>query len=94
MASGKPAKPDVVTYGDHEMITPDTSKLRKTLRPAPAGEADPVARAEAGAGRDLRRFLGLDAATNASASMPPAARSRKWGCRSRPGRSCSSPPTT
>ncbi len=46
MASGKPAKPDVVTYGDHEIITPDTSKLRKTLRPAQAGEADPVARAE------------------------------------------------
>ena len=46
MASDKPAKPDVVTYGDHEMITPDTSKLRKMLRPALPGEADPVARAE------------------------------------------------
>ena len=46
MASGKPSKPDVVTYGDHEMITPDTRKLRKTLRPALAGEPDPVARAE------------------------------------------------
>jgi|SRR5665213_2308935 chemotaxis protein histidine kinase CheA len=46
MASGKPAKPDVVTYGDHEKITPDTRSLRKTLRPAQAGEADPIARAE------------------------------------------------
>jgi chemotaxis protein histidine kinase CheA len=42
----KPAKPDVVTLGDHEIITPDTSKLRKTLRPALPGEPDPVARAE------------------------------------------------
>lgn len=46
MASGKPSKPDVVTYSDHEKITPDTAKLRKTLRPALPGEADPVARAE------------------------------------------------
>jgi len=47
MASGKRSKPDVVTYGDHEMITPDTAKLRKTLRAALPGEADPVSRAEA-----------------------------------------------
>lgn len=47
MASGKRTRPDVVTYGDHEMITPDTAKLRKTLRAALPGEADPVARAEA-----------------------------------------------
>ena len=46
MASSKPTKPDVITYGDHEMITPDTSKLRKMLRPAQPGEPDPVARAE------------------------------------------------
>jgi chemotaxis protein histidine kinase CheA len=46
MASGKPSKPDVVTYGDHEKITPDTRSLRKTLRPALPGEADPIARAE------------------------------------------------
>ena len=43
----KPSKPDVVTYGDHEVITPDTRSLRKTLRPALPGEADPVAQAEA-----------------------------------------------
>jgi hypothetical protein len=35
-----------MTYGDHEMITPDTRKLRKLLRPALPGEDDPVARAE------------------------------------------------
>jgi chemotaxis protein histidine kinase CheA len=46
MASAKQSKPDVVTYGDHEMITPDTSKLRKMLRPALPGETDPVAQAE------------------------------------------------
>jgi hypothetical protein len=46
MASGKPSKPDVVTYGDHEKITPDTRSLRKTLRPALPDEADPIARAE------------------------------------------------
>ena len=30
MASGRASRPDVVTYGDHEKITPDTAKLRKT----------------------------------------------------------------
>jgi HPt (histidine-containing phosphotransfer) domain-containing protein len=47
MASGKRSKPDTVTFGDHEIITPDTAKLRKTLRPALPGEPDPVASAEA-----------------------------------------------
>jgi hypothetical protein len=47
MPSERPAKPDVVTFGDHEVITPDTRKLRKAARPAKAGEPDPVARAEA-----------------------------------------------
>jgi chemotaxis protein histidine kinase CheA len=46
MASSKPAKPDVVTYGDHEVITPDTRKLRKALRDAPPDEPDPVVTAE------------------------------------------------
>lgn len=46
MSSAKPAKPDVVTYGDHEIMTPDTSKLRKTMRAAVPGEPDPVERAE------------------------------------------------
>jgi chemotaxis protein histidine kinase CheA len=46
MASGKSSKPEVLTYGDYEMITPDTTKLRKLLRPEMPGEDDPVARAE------------------------------------------------
>ena len=46
MAAPKPAKPDVVTYGDHELITPDTKNLRKTLRSAEPDEPDPIARAE------------------------------------------------
>jgi HPt (histidine-containing phosphotransfer) domain-containing protein len=47
MSNVKRAKPDVVTYGDHEIITPDTSKLRKLVRQAASGDEDPVARAEA-----------------------------------------------
>jgi hypothetical protein len=47
MADPKPKDPDVVTYADHEVITPDTRKLRRMIRPAQAGEEDPVARAEA-----------------------------------------------
>ena len=47
MASGKSSKPDVVTYGDHEMITPDTRKFRRTVRTALPGDDDPIARAEA-----------------------------------------------
>src|SRR5262245_14493975 len=46
MAKDRADKPDVVTYADHEKITPDTSKLRRTLRPALPGEPDPIARAE------------------------------------------------
>jgi len=46
MSSSKSSKPDVVTYGDHELITPDTSKLRKLVRAATSGDEDPVARAE------------------------------------------------
>jgi hypothetical protein len=46
MANRKPDKPDVITYGDHEVITPDTRSLRKTLRPAMPDEADPVISAE------------------------------------------------
>lgn len=46
MANSKSAKPDVITYGDHEVITPDTSKLRKLVRAAKPNEEDPVARAE------------------------------------------------
>jgi len=47
MKSGRPKKPDVVTFGDHEVITPDSTKLRKLVRPAQPDEPDPVACAEA-----------------------------------------------
>ena len=47
MTNPKRSKPDIVTYGDHEVITPDTSKLRKLVRQATPGDDDPVARAEA-----------------------------------------------
>lgn len=46
MNTPKRAKPDVVTYGDHEIITPDSSKMRKLVRAAAPGDDDPVARAE------------------------------------------------
>ena len=47
MTSPKRTKPDIITYGDHEIITPDTSKLRRLVRKAAPGDQDPVARAEA-----------------------------------------------
>jgi hypothetical protein len=47
MPSERRAKPEIATFGDHEVITPDTTKLRKLVRPAEPGESDPVARAEA-----------------------------------------------
>ena len=47
MASGKRSKADTVTYGDYEVITPDTAKLRKMVRAALPGERDPVESAEA-----------------------------------------------
>jgi hypothetical protein len=46
MSTAKRSKPDIITYGDHEIITPDTSQLRKLVRQAKAGEEDPVTRAE------------------------------------------------
>jgi chemotaxis protein histidine kinase CheA len=46
MTSSKSAKPDVITYGDYELITPDTSKLRRMVHPAEPGDPDPVASAE------------------------------------------------
>jgi HPt (histidine-containing phosphotransfer) domain-containing protein len=45
MASKSP-KPDIITYGDHEVITPDTSKLRKMVRAAQPGDPDPVVSAQ------------------------------------------------
>jgi len=47
MSQGKSEKPSVVTYADHEIITPP-NKLLGALKAVPAGKAedDPVARAE------------------------------------------------
>jgi len=56
MARSKPAKPDVVTHADHELITPDTRKLRRTLRPAALEEPDPVACAEQALARISSEF--------------------------------------
>ena len=50
MANYKQKKADVITYGDHEVITPDHSRLRQVMRQATPEEEeaeDPVARAEA-----------------------------------------------
>jgi hypothetical protein len=46
MARPKPLKPKIVTYGDYELIKPDTRKLHSTLRDAAPDEPDPVALAE------------------------------------------------
>ncbi len=46
MSPPKRAKADTVTYGDHEVITPDTSRMRKLVRQAMPGDDDPIARAE------------------------------------------------
>jgi chemotaxis protein histidine kinase CheA len=46
MSSGQPEKPKVVAFRDHEVITPDTRKLRRTLRNVAPDEPDPVEAAE------------------------------------------------
>lgn len=46
MAKSKTENIKIAKHGDYETITPDTSKLRKTLRRSRPGEADPVACAE------------------------------------------------
>ena len=52
----KSAKPDVVTYGDNEMISPDTSKFRKAVLPPSDDDQDPLARAEAALARISSEF--------------------------------------
>ena len=54
MASGQPENPKVVAFKDHEVITPDTRKLRRMMRATLPGEADPVEAAE----RALSRISG------------------------------------
>ena len=46
MAKSKTENIKIAKHGDYETITPDTSKLRKSLRRARPGEPDPVACAE------------------------------------------------
>jgi chemotaxis protein histidine kinase CheA len=46
MASVEPEKPKVVAFKDHEVITPDTRKLRRTMRAELPGEPDQVEAAE------------------------------------------------
>src|SRR5688572_12374982 len=46
MAEPPAGPPEVAAFGDHEVITPDTRKLRDSARTARPGEADQVERAE------------------------------------------------
>jgi HPt (histidine-containing phosphotransfer) domain-containing protein len=46
MAHTKPEKPDIVTYANHEVITPDQRSLRKAAVRARPGDEDPVEHAE------------------------------------------------
>jgi chemotaxis protein histidine kinase CheA len=46
MASAEPEKPKVVAFKDHEVITPDTRKLRRMMRAEVPGEPDQVEAAE------------------------------------------------
>ena len=58
MSRRKDDAPSVATYADHEVITPP-HKLRKAVAAAEAVD-DPVARAEAGAGRTFERIQHMD----------------------------------
>lgn len=46
MADGQADEPKVATFKDHQVITPDTRKLRRTARAAMPGEPDQVEAAE------------------------------------------------
>jgi hypothetical protein len=46
MATARPTKPDIVTYGDYEVITPDARHLHRSSRAAEPDEPDPVIKAE------------------------------------------------
>ena len=54
MVSADHEKPKVAAFKDHEVITPDTRKLRRTMRVPLPGEPDPVEAAE----RALSRLSG------------------------------------
>jgi HPt (histidine-containing phosphotransfer) domain-containing protein len=46
MDKQKTAQPKIVTHDDYTVITPDTTKLRKSIRASIPGERDPVSAAE------------------------------------------------
>jgi chemotaxis protein histidine kinase CheA len=54
MADGQADAPQVATFKDHQVITPDTHKLRRTVRAAMPGEPDQVDAAE----QALKRLSG------------------------------------
>jgi hypothetical protein len=54
MASGQADEPKVADFKDHQVITPDTRKLRRTVRAAMPGEPDPIEAAE----QALKRLSG------------------------------------
>ena len=81
MASDRPSKPDVVTYGDHEMITPDTRKLRKTAAAGAARRGRPGRPRRRGAGGDLRRLLAMDARRMRAARRRPPQGQGTAACR-------------
>lgn len=59
MSGAKQAKPNVVTYGDHEIITPDSTKLRRLVRTNQHDDGDdPVVRAEAALSQISSEFAG------------------------------------
>ncbi len=54
MASGQADEPKVANFKDHQVITPDTRKLRRTAAPCRAGESDPGRGRRAGAQAAVR----------------------------------------
>jgi hypothetical protein len=56
MIEAKPKEPQVVSHADYDLITPDVSKLSRTVRPAEPGEADQVALAETALSRIANDF--------------------------------------
>ena len=94
MASPKPAKPDVITYGDHEFITPDTRQAAQDAAAGGPRRAGPGRLRGGSAGADLQRVLDLDERRmRAPRRRPPQGQGRSV-CRRRPSRSCFWPPMT
>jgi hypothetical protein len=56
MIEAKPKEPQVVSHADYDIITPDVSKLRRSVRPAEPGEPDQVELAETALSRIASDF--------------------------------------